>query len=163
MIHELNFIAQLQSDRRKKRYLDVVARIQDAMTTVPVAPKITLSAIVSPGNETRIVEEAVAGQVEVPFVPAKQRQEHTHATLEPVGDSIVVVGHAQRKKRKRTKGESASTKVAQDEDEEFDYSTVSNILDEGSDHEPEKTASTRKRKQKPQGARLISTRSVLQH
>ena len=99
---------------------------------------------------------AVAGQVEIPFVPANERQVNKLVTAEKDG-AIVVVGQPQRKKRKKDKkaadaSGSASPKPESDEaagTTPFDYSTVSNILDEGSEHEPDTTVeSGRKRKQK---------------
>jgi exosome complex exonuclease RRP6 len=97
--------------------------------------------------------EAVAGQVEMPFVPANERQQGKRTVVEEtVKDSIVVVGQAQRKKRKRIPGAKAVEKTDGDAppQETLDYSSVSNILDEGSDHEPE-VQGGRKRRQKTQG------------
>ena len=89
--------------------------------------------------------DTLSAQVEIPFVPASQRLDTKHKNTEDsVKDSIVVVG-AQRKKRKRVKGEGAATKPKEDVDE-FDYSTVPNILDDGSDHEEETVDKKRKRK-----------------
>ena len=112
------------------------------------------------------------GQAEVAFVPARERQQtRSTAVEESVKDSIVVVGQTQRKKRKRVatakvveKEEDATTTVG----ETFDYSTVGNILDEGSDHEAEAVEGGRKRRHKVHGAFLCidcdvfgATQSVL--
>ena len=70
-------------------------------------------------------------QVEVPFVPASQRQ-----PKEFVEDTVISVGQARQKKRKRTKKEdsttSKKTKQATDDapaSEPFDFSTAPSILD----------------------------------
>jgi exosome complex exonuclease RRP6 len=105
-------------------------------------------------------------EVEIPFVPASQRK-----AAQVVEDSIVVVGQARQRKRKRTKaavedvdslrlangldGKKArdeqpnvisKDEVAGDEDEPFDFSTVPNILDNNSDNEA--SSLKKKRKQK---------------
>lgn len=135
--------------------MSTVARIHEALAIAPIAPKVTQSTAAVESEPETGGSEVVGAQAEIPFIPASQRQEGAQDALEgPVKDSIVMVGQASRKKRKRTKGESASNKSTKEEDgsaEPFDYSTVSNILDEGSDHEPEAAGSMRKRKQRTQG------------
>lgn len=85
-------------------------------------------------------QPAIAGQMEIPFVPIAQRQQPAQV----IDDSIVVVGQARKKKRKRTKADSTSGAlmddgetpgmedggVEEEEVEAFDYSTVPNILDD---------------------------------
>lgn len=139
----------------------MAARIHDSMVVAPVAPT---SLNVAPATGTTepavAVEEPIQGQVEMPFVPASQRHNQQVASAdEPIKDSIVVVGHAQRKNHKRFKPEGASTKAAQME--AFDYSTASNILDEDSEPEqPEVIESSRKRKQKTQGEQMQCRQAV---
>ncbi len=90
---------------------------------------------------------------ELPFVPASQRKQ----AAEPVDDTIVVVGQPKRKKRKRVVEKAADTSdaapgqessVKEEEVEAFDYASVSNILDDGSDHERAGAPSAKKKKQK---------------
>lgn len=64
---------------------------------------------------------------EVPFIPASQRAK----TEVVVDDTIVVVGQAKRKKRKRAPGEKPAGASVAVQAEEFDYTSVSNILDDG--------------------------------
>ncbi|GJE91818.1 Exosome complex exonuclease rrp6 [Phanerochaete sordida] len=143
------------ADRRARRLRDVVARIQGALAIAPAVPTPAAAAALVSKDESAVEEEVeeVPGQVVVPFVPAAERQE-VRPAAEAVQDTLVVVGAAQRKKRKR-----AAVKAAADADADagegaeeaaFDYGAVSNILDEGSDHEPE-AAGGRKRRQKMQG------------
>ena len=81
------------------------------------------------------------GVEELPFVPASQRKQ----VAEPVDDTIVVVGQPKRKKRKRVAEKATDAADATPEQEPsvkeeeaveaFDYASVPNILDDGSDHE----------------------------
>lgn len=100
-----------------------------------------------------VTEAGPIGQVEIAYVPAAQRQQ---ANI--IDDSIVVVGQARQKKRKRVKGSVAKDgdSVADDKQkrreevaplEPFDYSTAPNILDDipTPDQDP---ASRKKKKQK---------------
>lgn len=122
------------------------------MVIAPVAPALppTAAPVTAATEPAVATEETLHGQVEVPFVPAGQRHSAQAASAsEPVKDSIVVVGKAQRTNRKRMKAD-VGAKVSQTE--EFDYSAVSNILDEESEPEqPEAIDASRKRKQKGQG------------
>lgn len=71
-------------------------------------------------------------QVEIPFVPAAQRQPKPI-----IDDAVIVVGQAKQKKRKRVRdaegvasGSSSSRRTKDDVPvEPFDFSTVPNILD----------------------------------
>jgi exosome complex exonuclease RRP6 len=88
-------------------------------------------------------EESAAapdGQIEIPFVPAAQRQ--TVPLAEVPMDTIVVVGQRQKKRKRDRAPKLAATTVAaapSDADaapadadiEEFDYSSAPNILDAG--------------------------------
>lgn len=119
----------------------------------PSAPKIAVQSAASAAQTEPVLgagaSETSSAHVEIPFVPARQRQDA--APVEPITDSIVVVGQASRKKRKRTRADATAAAQGEATPEPFDYSTVSNILDEGSDHEAEGLDNTRKRKQKTQG------------
>lgn len=90
----------------------------------------------------------LAGQIEIPFVPAQQRQHRLSAPTED--DLIVVVGQtgARQRKRKREKHRASapqsttcpqSEAVVGDQNAElysFDYSSVPNPLDGKGDHRP---------------------------
>ena len=101
--------------------------------------------------------ETVAGQIQMPFVPASERQGKRTIIEDTVKDAIVVVGQSQRKKRKRAGAGAAAAVKAEKSDgdesaEAFDYGAVPNILDEGSDHESGAVEGGRKRRQKMHGA-----------
>lgn len=129
----------------KQRFGNVVAKIHDSLTVAPVVPKVT-SSVATTSAVTLDEAEELAGQVEMAFVPADQRQEKAPV----VEDSLVVVGQVSRqRKRKRVKADKTQPKTEGAEEEAFDYAAVPNILDEGSDHEPEEGG--RKRRQKGQG------------
>ena len=73
------------------------------------------------------IDEVSGMQVEIPYVPASQRP--TRHVIQDEKDTIVVVGQA-RQKRKRKKGEQIVDKGDTMEAEEpFDFLSVSNILD----------------------------------
>jgi exosome complex exonuclease RRP6 len=114
----------------------------------------------------------VPEQIEVPYVPAAQRQQKNI-----VDDSIVVVGQARQKKRKRVKSSAhdtdpgsaavpvmnaeTSAEARQTEalkrkgqrsstpQESFDYSAVPNILDDVPT--PERDSTSRKKKKQNKG------------
>ncbi|KAG5649848.1 hypothetical protein H0H81_001773 [Sphagnurus paluster] len=151
-------------------FREVVARINSTLVIAPSVPKI-------PEHGTRPVDEdvnmessvaEVSGmQVEIPFVPATQRK-----TIQTVEDSIVVVGQARQKKRKRTKtapvdetasvsAETSSQKTSHEpagsndapeprDHEPFDFSAVPNILDDNPNAEDNKQKK-RQKKQKSAG------------
>jgi exosome complex exonuclease RRP6 len=126
-----------------------------------------LKAIVSENlaaEDSNSPQETVLGmEVEIPYIPASQRK-----VTQVVDDSIVVVGQARQKKRKRAKitpggiepsvsAEASKLKeagergvVANNEstsnEEPFDFSAVPNILDDNPNLEDTK----KKRKQKKQ-------------
>lgn len=91
-------------------------------------------------------------KAEVAYIPASMRQKVVTIQEE---DSIVVVGQAKQKKRKRISKTNALHKAAErtsepeKEQESFDFATVPNMLDDGSDHEP--TQGVVKKKSKRQG------------
>ena len=118
-------------------------------------------------------DQVLGMAVEIPFVPASQRN-----TTQPVEDSIVMVGQSRQKKRKRTKPildaadlscvpkssnvklKPSDNEIATDNEEPFDFSAVPNILDNNPD--VESSALKKKRKHKSgksvnQGAWYSST------
>ncbi|KAG9315669.1 ribonuclease H-like domain-containing protein [Chiua virens] len=154
------------SDRSAERFRDLMEKIHKTLVIAPVVsiPKFlpsvqTQASETSPsgvpeGNST--VHEASApippgfeGQIEMPFVPSHKR--HTLSNpqnYEPKDDTIVVVGQAGTRQRKRkrdkaknnaltsqlksgTRGVESSTSAGDHdrEMEEFDYSSVPNLLD----------------------------------
>jgi len=104
------------------------------MTTAPLD---------APDNAT------IPGQVEIPYIPSNQRQSH----FAPVSDdTIVLVGQARQKKRKRTKpkvidNSSIGDRENSGDDEIFDYATVPNLLDDVKPA-PEDLSTRKKKKQK---------------
>lgn len=133
----------------------------------------------TPDATMQIPDQGVAMemQVEIPYVPASQRR----TTAEIVEDSIVVVGQARQKKRKRTKGaaeatdqapsaeDSAAKKTKNDRaadkttpqehstPEPFDFSAVPNILDDNPNTDETKV----KRKKSKQTKGACDTSSLL--
>ncbi|KAI0049395.1 hypothetical protein FA95DRAFT_1556869 [Auriscalpium vulgare] len=155
------------------RFQDVVNKIHGALVIAPTAP-VTSGTSVSTTAEARIVmttAAAVEGSVqdEIPFVPASQRRS---AKVQTEDDTIVVVGQARQKKRKRKQkadavddsalgsrpatpapGEPAASgqnvgqpKAAQIEEDvlPFDFASAPNILDD----EPVEDEKKPKKKQK---------------
>jgi len=119
-------------------------------------------------TEDKAIQDPVLGmEVEIPFVPASQRK-----PTQVVEDSIVVVGQARQKKRKRTKAvvedaaasrsaDGSNAKKTRQEvnpmpgggvpsnEEPFDFSAVPNILDNNPDmKESAVKAKKKQRKQK---------------
>jgi len=91
----------------------------------------------------------IPGQIEIPFVRSDQRQSQLASIPD---DTIVVVGQARQKKRKRTKSKGLRDPSTMDgentaEDEIFDYATMPNILDDVPP-EPEELNTRRKKRQK---------------
>ncbi|KAJ7929003.1 hypothetical protein B0H13DRAFT_2652544 [Mycena leptocephala] len=149
------------------RFQEVVARIHSALVIVPSMP--VADSGVGADSAVPISGEPAHGmQVEVPYVPTAQRT--TKQVVEVVDDSIVVVGQARQKKRKRPKTDSgvggdagddatedpASLKKpkkqekrdAQDgEKEAFDFSAVPNILDDVPNSEDMRVKKKKKQKQ----------------
>ena len=100
-------------------------------------------------------EESASGmQIEIPYVPESQRK-----TTKVVEDSIVVVGQARQKKRKRTRtvvdadlvssaeGSQLKTEEGGVTQEPFDFSAVPNILDDIPNTEDMRHRKKKKQKQ----------------
>ncbi|KAF8211725.1 hypothetical protein K438DRAFT_1807803 [Mycena galopus ATCC 62051] len=149
------------------RFQEVVARIHRALVIVPSMPVVAVGASEGTDSPLENVGEPAHGmQVEVPYVPAAQR---TTKVVEVVDDSIVVVGQARQKKRKRNKNDtgmddrdgaspatadSASPKKTPktekhdgEEVEAFDFSTVPNLLDNVHNGEDNRVKKKKKQKQ----------------
>ncbi|CAK5284338.1 unnamed protein product [Mycena citricolor] len=103
------------------QFREVLSRIHNKLVVIPAMP------VVQPDPEP-VADPALGMQVEMPYVPPAQR------AIRPVVDeSIVVVGQARQKKRKRTKTETGGqpdTVEKTEPQEEFDFSAVPNILDD---------------------------------
>ncbi|KAJ7477037.1 hypothetical protein B0H11DRAFT_1308173 [Mycena galericulata] len=150
------------------RFQEVVARIHSALVIVPSMPVMSSAADADLDPAAQMAGEPGHGmQVEVPYVPAAQRTTKQMATV--VDDSIVVVGQARQKKRKRAKADGgdadadvagddlASTKKAakkkrdtqsgEVEAEAFDFSAVPNILDDVPNGEDMRVKKKKKQKQ----------------
>lgn len=143
-----------QADKQRLRFREVVNKIHTTLSITPRAPTPTLSAVRPAPVQQVPADDApgVAGQAEVAFVPAAERVKTKVVVEESVADAIVVVGQGQRKKRKRTAAVKVEATAEGATPEAFDYGEVGNILDEGSDHEPEVGTGGKKRRQKGQGA-----------
>lgn len=147
----------------KARFLETATRIHSALVIAPAVPR-----IVAVKKEAVSTDEAVGtaaadpdvlkneGVDELPFVPASQRKQ----AAEVVDDTIVVVGQPKRKKRKRVAEKATDTldatpaqesKVKHEEVEAFDYGSVSNILDDSSDHERADVPSAKKKQKHVKG------------
>ncbi|KAJ7699641.1 ribonuclease H-like domain-containing protein [Mycena rosella] len=150
------------------RFQEVVARIHSALVIVPSMP------VTVPGPDSaqgQAGEPAHGMQVEVPYVPAAQR---TTKIAEVVDDSIVVVGQARQKKRKRVKadaggevdgeadGDAPTPKASKKgkrtsegegegadagDSEAFDFAAVPNILDDVPNGEDMRVKKKKKQKQ----------------
>ncbi|EEB95284.1 hypothetical protein MPER_05767, partial [Moniliophthora perniciosa FA553] len=148
---------EAQSRQKTTRFEEVMARIHNALVIIPSAAKTALvsntegAQTETPGEVDDEDESVLPSNIqpEVPFVPASQRASKVNETVE---DTIVLVGQTKQKKRKRTKatgqggeppGEPEDTtrkrkKGAKSQNrtdvteaqEEFDFSSVPNILDE---------------------------------
>ncbi len=131
----------------RARFLEAAARIHSKLVIAPSVPSViaqTDSAAEAAAGATGAADPTVLkneGQAEIPFIPASQR-----AVPVTVDDTIVVVGQPKKKKRKRVadkeKADTAAGTASPKEEgemeaeaEAFDYTSVSNILDDGSDHE----------------------------
>ncbi|KAI0739418.1 hypothetical protein C8Q80DRAFT_1198600 [Daedaleopsis nitida] len=153
-----------QNVMNRARFLEAATRIHSKLAIAPTVPAIAQvkaepAAVAEPQPEDDEGVLKAEGHVEVPFVPASQRGSAPIV----VDDTIVVVGQPKKKKRKRAAAEkdasASASEPVQDNDETgdvkaeqameaeaFDYSSVSNILDDGSDHERD-VRSAKKRKQ----------------
>ncbi|KAI5121065.1 hypothetical protein M0805_008580 [Coniferiporia weirii] len=97
--------------RKMERYSEVVARIHGALVVAPSLLKtLGLSASLNGKDSIStwplgVAQSSAAAEsepIEIPFIPAAQRQPQVPTSTE-VTDSIVVVGQARQKKRKRSK------------------------------------------------------------
>ncbi|KAJ6465107.1 ribonuclease H-like domain-containing protein [Mycena vitilis] len=142
------------------RFEEVVARIHSALVIAPSMPVVDSVAIADSADSIP-GEPAHGMQVEVPYVPAAQRT--TKQVVEVVDDSIVVVGQARQKKRKRAKvdtgvdgepdgGSNKATKkekhnTPSGDAEVFDFGAVPNILDDVPNGEDMRIKKKKKQKQ----------------
>ncbi|KAF9221508.1 hypothetical protein BS17DRAFT_784858 [Gyrodon lividus] len=147
-----------------ERFKALVEKIHKTLVIAPVVPTPAVSVKTEPRESTQsgifinastnssstapsVSASTPAAQVEIPFVPAHQRQ----STLNPLiyapleDDTIIVVGQGgarqRKRKREKTRGlgqiapsksgarSGASTSDQGGEVEEFDYSNVPNLLD----------------------------------
>ncbi|KAL0960894.1 hypothetical protein HGRIS_005903 [Hohenbuehelia grisea] len=165
------FASSSKSTSGSEHYTEVIKRIHDSLVIAPTAPQVASASTASgqAAPSTNAVADAPTDtftgmQVEVPFVPLAQRKK---PASDPVEDTIVVVGQARQKKRKRTKaadgagedagsakaataGKASGDKAAVDEAEAtpFDFDAVPNILD---DRPTQDDAKPRKRKKQAKG------------
>ncbi|KAJ7730997.1 ribonuclease H-like domain-containing protein [Mycena maculata] len=144
------------------RFQEVVARIHSALVIIPSMPVAQAEPAGAADPAEGTGEPAHGMQVEVPYVPAAQRATK-HAAATVVDDSIVVVGQAKQKKRKRAKTEgdaaadepAGAKKAARKEKAEaeegagepFDFSAVPNILDDVPNGEDMRVKKKKKGKQ----------------
>jgi len=150
------------------RFLTILARIHSTLSIAPSLPTPSLHSAQSPADGVTTANPSnqaasqsptaadsstltLPGAVELPFVPAVERQRERGEASE---DAIVVVGQARARKRKRTgaKGKAEGDGEAKEakeaiEVEPFDYAAASNILDEGPEPEAEERAGRKKKKQ----------------
>ncbi|KAF5374147.1 hypothetical protein D9615_008827 [Tricholomella constricta] len=167
------FPSQLSSNEKptiSPHFHEVVARINSTLVIAPSAPKVLEQGTALVPQDDVIMESSipeVSGmQVEIPFVPASQRK-----ATQAVEDSIVVVGQAKQKKRKRAKpapdgaastsaegssqknkpqNEDAGSRDESEGHEPFDFAAVPNILDDNPNTEDMKQKK-RQKKQKSGG------------
>ena len=145
---------------KKRGFVETAARIHRTLVITPSVPKIVPmkveedDAADKEGGADVLKNE---GGAEMPFVPASERGT---VKTDEVDDSIVVVGQAKRKKRKRagekagggtSSASGAADKGEEDEPADFDYGAVSNILDDGSDHEGREARGGRKKQRQEKG------------
>ncbi|KAG2365124.1 ribonuclease H-like domain-containing protein [Suillus spraguei] len=153
-----------------KKFSDLVTQIHRTLVIAPNQPQIIQVGFQSVSSGSVLTQPAmlistmasaealdgIPGQVEIPFIPTDQRQPR----LAPVSDdTIVVVGQARQKKRKRIKSTVFGNPPTGDqddtgEDEVFDYTTVPNLLDD-LPPAPEELDTRKKKKQKAKGSGVI--------
>ncbi|KAG2758055.1 hypothetical protein P692DRAFT_201757232 [Suillus brevipes Sb2] len=137
----------------RNTFSDIVTRIH---RTLVIAPNQSQPAMSISTMASAEATDGILGQVEIPFIPTDQRQPR----LAPVSDdTIVVVGQARQKKRKRIKTTALGKPPTGDqddtgEDEVFDYATVPNLLDD-LPPTPEELDTRKKKKQKAKGTGVI--------
>lgn len=129
------------------RFRELVTRIHSTLSIAPSVPKRVgvesqEHAIPMQVDETT-QDDAIEMQAEIPFIPASQRQPR-----EAIEDTLVVVGQARQKKRKRVapadidngtpgtevtsskKSKSGEGESADRDPEPFDFASVPNVLDQ---------------------------------
>ncbi|KAK0185739.1 ribonuclease H-like domain-containing protein [Armillaria mellea] len=151
--------------RDLSRFREVVTRIHSTLSIAPSVPK---RVSIEPQEDVIPMQvdenDAIETQAEIPFIPASQRQPR-----EAIEDTLVVVGQARQKKRKRValadiddgtpgtevtsltkKSKSGEGESADQDPEPFDFASVPNVLDQvPAIHEDNKVK--RKGKQKKGG------------
>ncbi|EGN98143.1 hypothetical protein SERLA73DRAFT_91376 [Serpula lacrymans var. lacrymans S7.3] len=126
------------------QFKDIVSRIHSTLVIVPSAPKIvsqivettdqkvvqTGSTLTATATKTAAISHTdlhpngSAGPMEIPYVPQRQRQ--ANLKDEPIDDSIVIVGQARQKKRKRPKTLNAHEREPGAAPDESDAGALSN-------------------------------------
>ncbi|KAG2130661.1 ribonuclease H-like domain-containing protein [Suillus bovinus] len=151
----------------RKKFNDLVTRIHRTLIIQIGSQTVSQSSVSSGSASTQSTmpvstmasaeaPDGILGQAEIPFIPTDQRQPR----LAPVSDdTIVVVGQARQKKRKRIKTTVLGKSQSGDqddtgEDEVFDYTTVPNLLDD-LPPAPEELDMRKKKKQKAKGTGAI--------
>ncbi|KAG5335992.1 hypothetical protein C0989_012393 [Termitomyces sp. Mn162] len=169
VLNNKKFISENGHSYLPPHFRDVIARINSTLVSAPTMPRVAESNIETvPENgpeDAQVSLTEVSGmQVEVPFVPASQRR----VVQVTEDDSIVVVGQARQRKRKRTKlttdglAEASSLKNehknkdgrAQDDvnnHEPFDFTAVPNILDDNPNVEDMKQKKQKRQKKQKTG------------
>ena len=151
---------QFQPSRQTSAvFQDIVVRIHQNLVITPSTPQnppaLDSVSVTQPKAEPS-ENENQAAQAEIPFVPSELRHKEETPALP---DSIVAVGQSQRRKRKRAVNRPLLAKPdanAQNAVKEEESGEELNILDAGSDHEPEEI---RKKKVKIPGTSQIVLQS----
>ncbi|PPQ68746.1 LOW QUALITY PROTEIN: hypothetical protein CVT25_012840 [Psilocybe cyanescens] len=162
-----NVLTHLASTSRSghPQFDDLVAKINRSFSMAPAVPQMTASlqaAVEAPAEPPVKVEGASGMQVEIPYVASAQRQSKP---VKEERDTIVVVGQARQKRKRKGEGKATPTiegdkndkdsgikdeqtdtsNSAKLEDAElFDFSAVPNILDDNPDLEDRKKKRQRK-------------------
>ncbi|KAJ3571226.1 hypothetical protein NP233_g3891 [Leucocoprinus birnbaumii] len=156
------------------KFQEVVARINSTLVIAPTAPKATPAITTSTTTATATTtteetqETSTEMQIEIPFVPASQRQAQPPME-EKEKDTIVVVGQSKSKKRKRTKSALSTDKLSSKskakangseeegagDEEQFDFASVPNILDDNPQIMDEKEKRVKKKQKKGKGGQFF--------
>ncbi|KXN88537.1 Exosome complex exonuclease rrp6 [Leucoagaricus sp. SymC.cos] len=122
------------------RFQDLVKRINSTLVIAPTVPKVQTKESTTMATTEAVLEDATGMQIEIPFVPAAQRQTTaTQVVEEKEKDTIIVAGQTSKtKKRKRTKNTFAKKPEGTPEGDAeekaaFDFASVPNILDDNPD------------------------------
>ncbi|KAL5501535.1 RRP6 [Sanghuangporus vaninii] len=141
------------------RYREAVSRIHSSLVVSPSIPSVSKTTSLLNQTEPDVtqsndgvpsaVSEAVSEQIEIPFVPAHEKQTHS-LVMKVENDTIISVGRTRERKRKRSRPEESTVNTNKDvkkvkgevidvnavveavepKPEEFDYSSTPNFLDE---------------------------------